>query len=98
MAGRRLTTGGQSRRPSTDVARELGYHNLPHCPVCKIGKKAVELYRKEHHEDPKKSLQYVDGGRRMNAYTEEERHILESAVHYVMDSDWLSRTNSFQIY
>jgi hypothetical protein len=26
-----------------DVARELGYHNLPHSLVCKIGKKAVEL-------------------------------------------------------
>jgi hypothetical protein len=68
-----------------ELARELGYGTLGHGDLCKIGKKAIELYRAEHDRAPPKRLQYVDGAERLvNAYTEADRDLLVRAVEAVM--------------
>lgn len=94
VLGRPAITNGQPEPLPVyiqDVAREMGYSKLPHGLACKIGKKAVELYRAKHDADPPKRLQYVDGAERtVNAYTEADRPILERAVEFIMDDDWPS--------
>ena len=68
-----------------ELARELGYGTLGHGDLCKIGRKAIELYRAEHDWAPPKRLQFVDGAERLvNAYTEADRDLLVHAVEAVM--------------
>ena len=68
-----------------ELARELGYGTLGHGDLCKIGKKAIELYRAKHDCAPPKRLQFVDGAERLvNAYTEADRDLLVRAVEAVM--------------
>ncbi len=70
-----------------DLARELGYGTLGHGDLCKIGRKAIELYRAKHDCVPPKRLQFVDGAERMvNAYTEADRELLIKAVEAVLES------------
>ena len=68
-----------------ELARDLGYGTLGHADLCKIGKKAIELYRAKHDRAPPKRLQFVDGAERpVNAYTEADRDVLTHAIVAVM--------------
>jgi len=69
----------------SEIALELGHGRLTHGDACKIGKKAIELYREKHNADPPKRLQFVDGAERLvNAYTESDRDMLVRAVNLAM--------------
>lgn len=68
-----------------EVALQLGFGRLSHAEACKVGRRAVEMYRAKYDEDPPTRLQFVDGAeRQVKAYTEEHRGLLEGAVQHVM--------------
>lgn len=65
----------------TEVARAQGLGHLSHADLCKVGKKARELYVAKHGKPPAQRKQFVDGVERLvNAYTESDRAVLIEAL------------------
>ena len=65
----------------TEVARAQGMGHLSHADLCKVGKRARELYVAKHGKPPAQRKQFVDGAERLvNAYTESDRAILVEAL------------------
>jgi AraC-like DNA-binding protein len=68
-----------------EIAIKLGLGKLSHGDACKIGRKAVEMYRAKYNAEPPTRLQYVDGAeRQVKCYTEADRDLIEAAVRGVM--------------
>ena len=67
----------------SQLAQELGCKRLSHSDVCRVGAKAVKLYREQYKTDPPKHPQWVDGAERsVNSYTEAHRELLTEALDY----------------
>lgn len=67
------------------VAMQLGFRKLTHSDLCKIGQKAVALYRSRYNKDPLKRKEHVNGKEQeVNNYTERDRDLLEDAILSVM--------------
>lgn len=69
----------------SQIAHEMGYNNLKHGILCKIGHAAARKYRDKYDVDPPVHKQWVDGAERLvKSYTERDRELIEEAIAEVM--------------
>lgn len=80
-----ITNGDDTPVYISYVAMQLGFKKLTHSDLCKIGQKAVALYRSRYNKDPLKRKEHVNGKeQQVNDYTERDRDLLEEAIVSVM--------------
>lgn len=80
-----ITNGDNTPVYISYVAMQLGFKKLTHSDLCKIGQKAVALYRARYNKDPLKRKEHVNGKeQQVNDYTERDRDLLEEAIVSVM--------------
>ena len=79
-----ITNGGEHLNKSisvSQVAQEMGYTNLKHGHLIKLGLAIARKYRDKYDTEAPTHLQWVDGAeRKVKSYTERDREMIEEAI------------------
>ena len=84
-----ITNGEEHLNKSVSVsqiAQEMGYNNLKHGQLIKLGHAVARRYRNKYDEEPPVHRQWVDGAERMvKSYTERDRDLIEEAIEEILN-------------
>ena len=70
----------------SQIAQEMGYNNLKHGQLIKLGHAVARRYRNKYQEEPPVHRQWVDGAERMvKSYTERDRDLIEEAIEEILN-------------